>query len=330
MTSWTKGEITVVASAVRRAPSVHNTQPWILEFHDGTISLFERLDLSLPWHDPTGRDRLISCGTALANLVLATRILGWDSETLLFPRREHPDEVARVIATGRRAPSDVDWETYSTIPWRRSHRGPFLPKPVPEDLRHALVAAASAGGVQLRPVRGPAEAIVLAELLTHTGLVLRNDRAYQRELALWTNERPDHHPGGGIPALAKGVATLPWAGLVRSNTSVPDRNVLAARLDQEYLLLLETPDDSHRDQLLAGRAIQDTWLAACREGLAGSVLTQPLHLAEVRAGLIERLGLAGFPQALLRFGYAEDAGPRSPRVPLTELIRPNDKEEGTP
>jgi nitroreductase len=330
MTSWTKGEITVVASAVRRAPSVHNTQPWILEFHDGSISLFERLDISLPWHDPTGRDRLISCGAALANLVLATRILGWDVEPLLFPKRDRPDEVARVVATGRRAPSDLDWATYSAIPWRRSHRGPFLPKPVPDSLRHALVDAANAGGVQLRPVRGPAESAVLAEVLTHTGLVLRNDRAYQRELALWTNERPDHRPGGGIPALAHGVATLPWAGLVRPNTTVPDRNVLAARLDQEYLMLVETPDDGHRDHLLAGRAIQDTWLAASRDGLAGSVLTQPLHLSEVRAGLIERLGLAGFPQALLRFGYAGEAGPHSPRVPLTDLIRWSDKEEGTP
>lgn len=330
MTSWTRGEITVVASAVRRAPSVHNTQPWILEFHDGSISLFERLDLSLPWHDPTGRDRMISCGAALANLVLATRILGWDVETLLFPERDRPDQVAGVVAIGRRAPSDMDWNTYSTIPWRRSHRGPFTPTPVPEAMRQALIDAAHAGGVQLRPVRGPAECTVLAQLLTHTGLVLRNDRAYQRELALWTNDRPDHHPGGGIPALAKGIATLPWAGLVRTNTSVPDQNVLAARLDQEYLLLVETPDDGRRDHLLAGRAIQDTWLAASREGLAGSVLTQPLHLAEVRAGLIERLGLAGFPQALLRFGYPEDAGPRSPRVPLIELIRANDKEEGRP
>jgi hypothetical protein len=41
----------------------------------------------------------------------------------------------------------------------------------------------------------------------------------------------------------------------------------------------------------------------------GSVLTQPLHLHEVRAGLIERLGLAGFPQLLLRLGYPVTATP---------------------
>jgi hypothetical protein len=302
----------------------------VLEFHDGSISLFERLDISLPWHDPTGRDRMISCGAALANLVLAVRILGWDSRVDLLPTRKRPDEVARVIAIGRREPSDVDWATYSTIPWRRSHRGPFASKPVAEPLRSELVTAAHAEGVQLYPIRSLDESVVLADLLTHAGLLLRRDRAYQRELALWTNDRPDHHPGGGIPALAHGLATLPWAGLVRQNTTVPDRNVLAARLNQEFLLIVETPDDGHRDQLLAGRAIQDTWLVASRNGLAGSVLTQPLHLPEVRAGLIEQLGLAGFPQALLRFGYAKDAGPRSPRVPIADVIRSQPEKGNTP
>jgi hypothetical protein len=330
MTSWTNGEITLMASAVRRAPSVHNTQPWTLEFRDGSVSLFERLDISLPWHDPTGRDRLLSCGAALANLELAARILGWDTHTLLFPAPHRTDEVARVVATVRRAPSDVDWARYALIPWRRSHRSPFGAQPVPEPLRNELAGAPAAEGVQLRPVHGLDEAAVLANLLNHTGLVLRGDRGYQRELAMWTNARPDHRPGGGIPALALASPTLPWAGLVRPTTSVPDDNVLAARLNREYLLVVETPDDGHRDHLLAGHAVQDTWLTASSRGLVGSVLTQPLHLAEVRAGLIERLGLAGFPQALLRFGYSAGGEPASPRVPIADLIRPShDLEEGS-
>ncbi len=326
MTSWTRGEIAVLANAVRRAPSVHNTQPWVLEFHDGSISLSERLDLSLQRHDPTGRDRLISCGAALANLLLALRILGWETEALLFPNHVRPDEVARVAATGRCAPSDVDWARYAAIPTRRSHRGPFAGTPVPEDLRHHLVAASAAGGEQVRPIAGLEESSVVAGLLVHTGLVLRGDRGYQQELSAWTNTPPDHRPGGGLPPPVPTYATLPWAGLIRANTAVPDVNTLAARLDREYLVLVETPDDGHRDHVLAGQAIEETWLAATAAGLAGSVLTQPLHVSEVRAGLIERLGLAGFPQALLRFGYPASAAPPSPRVPIAELIRSDRKE----
>ena len=40
-------------------------------------------------------------------------------------------------------------------------------------------------------------------------------------------------------------------------------------------------------------------------GLVGSVLTQPFQLPEVRAGLVEALSLAGFPQLLLRLGHPQ-------------------------
>lgn len=55
----------------------------------------------------------------------------------------------------------------------------------------------------------------------------------------------------------------------------------------------------------AGMATEATWLAAIEAGLVGSVLTRPFQLPEVRAGLVEALSLAGFPQLLLRFGHPQ-------------------------
>ena len=34
MTAWTLGEKQLIAAAGALAASVHNTQPWVLEFHD--------------------------------------------------------------------------------------------------------------------------------------------------------------------------------------------------------------------------------------------------------------------------------------------------------
>jgi hypothetical protein len=51
------------------------------------------------------------------------------------------------------------------------------------------------------------------------------------------------------------------------------------------------------------------------------VLTQPLHLEPVRSALCEDLGLTGFPQALLRIGYAAEADPPSPRRAEQEVLR---------
>jgi hypothetical protein len=67
---WTPGEKNLIATAAARAPLIHNTRPWVLEFHDPErrVSLYERLDRAVLRHDPLGRDRLISCGGALEHV----------------------------------------------------------------------------------------------------------------------------------------------------------------------------------------------------------------------------------------------------------------------
>jgi hypothetical protein len=319
VTDWTRGEIEVVAAAVQAAPSVHNTQPWVLEFHDDGargVSLFQRLDRTLPRHDPHGRDGLISCGAALQNLVLAMRVLGWTPDIAHWPTTDHPDEVARVSSTTRHSPSNVDCERYAAIPARRSYRGPFTSTPVEPSTRDILLSARDVDGVEVRPVDPGDQVDGLAKVLEHAALVLKGDRAYQHELAAWTSTRPNSAPGAGVATRPRRLATLPWAGLVRRSTGVPDRVVLADRLRRECLLVVETPDDGRLDQVRAGMAAEATWLAATAGCLAGSMLTQPVRVREVRAGLIEGLELAGFPQVLLRFGHPAGA-PATTTSPAT-------------
>jgi nitroreductase len=321
MTGWTRDEVATVVYAMRQAPSVHNIQPWLLEFGDGVVSLFERWDLSLPWQDATGRDRLISCGAALTNLQLAVRVLGRGAHPVLFPEEDRPEEVARVAVTARCAPSDVDSALYAAIPHRRSHRAPFADRVVAEGIRRELIAVAGTDGVAARPVGGPEEDAALATVLTHAGRMLRQHQGYQRELVTWTNPQRGYQAGGGLPRPRLTYDTLPWAGLVRASTAVPPPTVLAERLSRECWLLLHTSDDGPVDHVRAGQAAQRIWLAATHAGLAGSILTQPLQVPEVRAGLIEQLDLPGFPQALLRFGHPARPGLPSPRMPISDLIR---------
>lgn len=302
---WTVGEKNLIATAAFRAPSVHNTLPWVLDLPDDerVAELYERLDRGLPRHDPLGRDRLISCGAALEHVRLAIRVLGWAPELTLFPEPDRPDLIARFRVTGRAEPSDVDANAHAAITARRSYRRPFAAVPVPDATVHRLIAANHTDGAGLRRVRGPDEALALAGLLNHTALVLRGDHAYQRELSAWTAAVRDPLPGAGVSAATRRTATLPWAGLVRRTTAVPDVETLAGRLSRECLLLVETPDDGPRDHVRAGAAAESVWLAAVDDGLVGALLTQPFQLSEIRAGLVEALSLNGFPQLLLRCGH---------------------------
>lgn len=238
----------------------------------------------------------------------------------MFPDPGRPDEVARVTATGRLAPSDVDSASYAAIARRHSYRMPFLDRMVSDAQRDELLAVHT-DGVGTHSIHGLAEAATLAALLEHAGLVHRQDRAYQRELATWTNTERGYGPGGGLPRPRLTYDTLPWAGLVRASTSLPDPNTLTDRLHREWLLLVHTNDDGPADHLRAGQAVQRIWLAATHAGLTGSILTQPLQVPEVRAGLIEQLDLPGFPQVLMRLDYPARPALPSHRMPISDLMR---------
>ncbi|NKQ52066.1 hypothetical protein HFP15_04140 [Amycolatopsis sp. K13G38] len=304
--TWSATEAGVLACAVDRSPSVHNTQPWSLETGEAMAELYERRDIVLPRHDPLGRDRTLSCGAALANLELALRAMGWATTTTLFPDPAQPELLARVLADGPHEADAEEVDLYSAIFRRRSYRAPFSLHQLSSQAVRTLADAATAG-TEARPIDGATEAAALAELLLYSAEVLRDDRAYQRELIAWTAQFPEP---------LRAPSTLPWAGLVRADTRLPDAITLTERLLAERLLVVLTPDDSKRDHVLAGEAMQRIWLTGIRAGLVASVLTQPLHLPETRSGLIDKLSLPGYPQVIIRFGYPVTATP----IPVASAI----------
>lgn len=318
---WSTAETEVLARTLLRAPSVHNIQPWRLEFGHDRLLLIERRDLGLPEHDPTGRDRVMSCGAALANLELAIRVLGYEPRTETFPDPDRPEIVASVEPGERSLPSADDLHRYSAIERRRSYRKRFSGRPVSRQQIGELMATAAAAGVEARPIHDELELSRVADLLEFAAEAFQHDHGYQRELALWTiRDEASHRHGVGLAASALPPGSLPWAGLVRAATALPDSAVLKRRLAEETLLVFLTLDDTRHDHLMAGRALQTTWLDAVDKGLVGSILTQPLHLPEVRSALCEDLELPGFPQALMRFGYPSGAVPTSPRRAIDEVL----------
>ncbi|MGW4489218.1 Acg family FMN-binding oxidoreductase [Amycolatopsis sp. NPDC004368] len=315
-TALAPSEIAVLDRAVSRAPSVHNTQPWDLRVHVTDVDLVERTGVVLPSHDPEGRDRVLSCGAALAHLQLAVRVLCRSAATT------HAEEgivVATVHAQPDASPGHDELARYHAIGRRRSHRRWFKAVPVSGPDRRAVAAAGAEPGVR---VVVPAHRTELGTMLGFATRVFRADPAYQRELVTWTARTLGPHALGatdGVPEAALGHDCLPAAGLVRRDTPVPDDAHLAARLEAENLLILCTEGDSRREHVAAGAACARVWLEATARGLAGAVLTQPLHLHGFRELLVERLELPGLPQVIFRYGHPEAAVPPSPRRSLTDL-----------
>jgi nitroreductase len=323
---WSPGETEVLADAVSRAPSVLNTQPWSLQVRPPEVLLFERTDIVLPFHDPVGRDRAISCGAAVANLQLALRVLGRRSTMSLVPDTGRNTLIARFLLQGTCLPAGRERDWFAAISRRISHRHPFARQPVSADHLTRVMRAGSMEGVRVRVLRGRVDLAALADQLEYASAVRQQDQGYQRELSLWTiHDEAAHRYGAGIArSSVTGPGSMPSAGMVRPLTALPDRDVLIDRLARETVLLFVSHGDERADHVRSGIALQRSWLASVDVGLAGAVQTQPLHLPEVRTALAERLELEGHPQVLLRVGHAAERAGYSLRRSLNDLMTDRD------
>src|SRR5690349_21257002 len=78
------------------APSRHNTQPWLFEIAGDELRVYADRARMLPVADPGGRQLLMSCGAAIANLRLAAAHFGHASSVELLPTFRRDGLLGRV------------------------------------------------------------------------------------------------------------------------------------------------------------------------------------------------------------------------------------------
>jgi nitroreductase len=310
----------LIATAAR-APSVHNSQPWRFRVSPSAVELWcdPRRKLSA---DAIGREMLISCGAALYGLRLAVRSLGYQPVVKLLPDRSRLGLLAEVTV-GAAAPIDaLEKRMLAAVPHRHTHRGPFLPGPLPAGLlaglqndaliEHATLALVEEGLPYHRLSRIADAAVRRGDL----------DPRAQAEIRRWTRSTTSA-ARDGIPAtalaaspqaaepgrlsqrdfdLGRGISRLPGGGAAPAATGV-----------------LLTSGDRRADWVRAGQALQRLLLHAASTWVFASLYTQPLEDAVTRALIRDQLGLPGHPQMLLQLGRAATAAstPRRPPSGLT-------------
>ena len=307
-----------------RAPSVHNSQPWRWRVVDGSVHLYADPVRQLPRADPTRRAMLLSCGVALQHFTVALSAFGWTTRVNRFPNPADPDHLAS-IEICRGAASAGDIALAAAIPNRRTDRRWFSSWPVPSSDIAALAARAARAGVMLRRVENTGE---LATLVTRAVREHISDPAYLKELTMWSGRHGAESgvPARNTPAPRKSVAGKSglFSARVFANPVLEQPNGVEARDDAGVVLILATTTDDQAALLRAGEATGAVLLSATAMGLASCPLTEPLEIAATRDEVRTKLlGGEGFPQMLLRIGWAAvnaDSLPATPRRPLADVV----------
>lgn len=305
----------LVADAVR-APSSHNTQPWLFSRDGGAIELLADRLRALPVNDPHDRELTVSCGAALLNLRVAVARSGRTASVDPLPAGTDGDLLAR-LTVGSGDPDPALAALHPGVAARRTCRGPFTEQPLDPALVEQLGRAAALEGAVLVPVTAPDRRQTVHRLVEEGDRAQFDDAHWRRELAAWLHPR---RRGDGLPVPALAVPAVRFAVATLDMGERTAAHDLQRARDAPLLAVLTTAGDEPADWLAAGQALERLLLVAAVAGVQASYLNQPCQVAALRPRLRAALPGDGFPQLVLRLGHPAEPPPAAPRRPVDDVL----------
>ncbi|SSC25726.1 Nitroreductase, partial [Klenkia terrae] len=313
-------DIEAAADAALLAPSVHNTQPWLLVLHPDRIDVRADRSRRLPVLDPAGRELMLSVGAAVLNTRVELAARGRAVEVDRSARTTDPD-LAAVVHLVDGPPDSALAALAPQVRARRTNRRGYTDDPVPPDVLDRVLVAAAAEDTVAVPVLTEDQHRLVARLAQDADAEQNADPAYRHELRIWTNR--DTRSGDGVPS-----TTVPRVdGSAQDDVPVRDFDTrglgalpAATRAGRTgALVVLASHADDERAWVRAGEAMERVLLELTADGWAAGPLSQVTEVPRTRASLGRELCWGVHPQLLLRIGRAVPTA-ASPRRARHEVV----------
>jgi hypothetical protein len=328
------------------AANPHDTQPWLFQIKDNSITLFADRARHLGSFDPFRREMHLGLGAALENLVLAAAAFGFSASVspvegrLTLSPDNAPMAVARIVLRPMAATRDA---LFAAITRRHTNRGPFRPdQPVGAEMLRRLGSLVSDDSVRAIFITDKIARGELGALIIDATVRIIGDPQMSADSARWfrtgRREIAAHMDGvtvdtsGASPFLTAMSKMLPnldaksadqyWLATTR-DIQLPTAPVLGMLVVRDRLDMRAT--------IAAGRAWQRLHLALTAAGLAAQPLNQAVECvdrsimrgdADDMAPAINKFtGVPGWEATFMfRLGVADSPARPSPRRPLAAVL----------
>jgi hypothetical protein len=304
-----------------RAPSAHNTQPWILAYEAARVELAYDPERALPVGDPTQRDLLLSLGAFVETVLVVAADAGIP---VAFEPRFDPagQGVGAFVVSAepystRFAADDVARRQTSRLPYRRERLG----ADELADARGELAGDAELHELATRD---------LVELVEEADSHLYGSAEIVAELQAWLrlSRREPRYELDGLSYECLDLSRLEAAAVGLLLRPAPYRVARGLGLHRRFgastasllkhegsALALAAAAHAPEDVLGHGRSLCRVWLALARHGVYTHPLSQILDCPATEQKLTSRLGTAPGRRVLsvFRAGRSEEP-PRSHRL----------------
>ncbi len=313
-----------IARFATMAPNSHNTQPWLFELYDSTMTIRADESRRCPAVDPDDHHVFVTLGCAVENATHTARAFGMETSYAF----DEPNSAVRLefspLTTGGR---DQPNPLFDAIPLRQSTRAAFDGQPLTNEELDLLKQAGSSDNVNLTLLTDEKQIESVMELVLEGNRQQMLDPEFVAELKHWIRFSYFEavKRGDGLFTLTTGNPALPeWAG--------------GSMFDMAYSVESETTKYTQQCRTSAGIAIftgkdqsQATWvevgkcferfaLKATSMNVLHSHINQPVEVTVLRSQLADLLGeKEKLPDLVIRFGHGKSL-PKSLRRPLDEVI----------
>lgn len=305
-----------------KAPSGHNTQPWLFQIGASEVVIYPDYTRALPVVDPAHRELFVSLGCATENLCIAASHKGYRPTVSVA---EDGAIHIRLDRHGDVSPSPL----FAQIALRQTNRRVYDGRRIPTaDIgRLAALPVDPAIRVHFYARNTPAFGTI-ADLILRGNTLQMADPAFKTELRHWMRYNKRHrdalHDGlsydvFGAPNLPRIISeTVIGQSLNAESQNRSDRKRIASA---SHFALLTTRDDTVEQWVSLGRTLERLLLASTGLGIAHAYLNPPNELPELARTLAETLSLSHeYPTILLRMGYAKRM-PYAVRLPAERRMR---------
>lgn len=317
-------QVLFVLNFVVRAPSTHNSQPWLFRINGENLEIYADWKKKLPYGDKDGRDLAISVGACIEHAIIATKYFGMFKEVHvnhdITPDTQNPFAVIALHTS--EGVDDTFHESILAITSRFNARGPFKPRSVSADLLRK-VESTTEEGVQLSILTEKEKMQTFASLTGEGMRSAHDDKNFRGEIASWLrsnySQRKDGIPGYAM--LAGGLLSLCLPLIIKHF----NMGSLLAKLNKKSItsssgVLVFSSSDTPLAWVKVGMLFARVSLMLNSKGVYSSIYVASIEMPSTREKLEHFLSVNASPQFACSFGYPEIMLPPTPRFEPRERV----------
>jgi len=305
-----KNDFNFIVEHAIKAPSGHNTQPWLFENIENGIIIYPDFSRTLPIVDGDNHALYISLGCALENILIAASQLSFES-TIQYPNDSGNSikvtfHINNTFSEGKRDP------LYDFISSRQVNRGKYSDKKITSYDLHKLKSSFNLPGISLVLLDGRESFINIIPLIIEGNNLQFENKQFIKELTSWfrySKTEAKRKKDGlwtaamGLPNMGKTIGKFVMQNFVSAKSEAKRLECILQHTQGLAIFISEKDDVT--SWINTGRAFQRFGLTATQLGINHAHLNMPCEELVVREKLAKKLNMSNLnPLLVIRYGYS--------------------------